>query len=187
MAVVEVNISMSLDGYVAAPNPEQYPGLGEGGEILHDWLGEPGGKVILEQTFGDAGAVVTSRRAYDGTDGWGAEPPFRMPVFVLTHRAHEPVVSGATTFTFVTDGIASAVSQASAAAGDQMVHVMGWASLIQEALDAGLVGQVCLHVTPVIYGAGTSLFDDIKVPIRLERLASVETDLAHHLTDRVVK
>jgi dihydrofolate reductase len=187
MAIVEVNISISVDGYVAGPNTEEYPGLGQGGEILHAWLGEPDGKVLLEQTFADAGAVVTSRRVFDGTGGWGDEPPFRMPVFVLTHREHEPMVSGATSFTFVTDGIGSAISQAAVAAGDQIVHVMGGASLIQQALNARLVDQVCLHVAPVILGAGTSLFDDIQAPIQLEQLASVESGLARHLTYRVVK
>jgi dihydrofolate reductase len=187
MAVVEVNISISLDGYITGPNTGEYPGLGEGGEILHAWLGDSDGERLLDETFASSGAVLTSRTIFDGTGGWGAEPPFRMPVFVLTHRPHEPIERGETTFTFITDGIRSAVTQAAATAGAKKVHVMGGASLIQQALNAGLVDQVCLHVTPVILGDGTPLFAHLRGPVKLEQRTSVESRLVRHLTYRVLK
>jgi dihydrofolate reductase len=187
MAIVEADISISVDGFVAGPNTDQYPGLGQGGEILHAWLGEPDGEKIIGDTFASWGAVLTSRAIYDGTGGWGEEPPFRMPVFVVTHRPHEVVVKGQTTFTFASDGIARAIAQAAATAGDKKVHVMGGASIIQQALNAGLVDQLHLHVTPVLLGDGTPLFAHLDGPIRLEPMEAVTTPHAHHLRYRVVK
>lgn len=187
MALVEVNISVSVDGYVTGPDTDQHPGLGRGGEILHAWLEEPGGQKILEETFASSGAVVTSRRIFDGTGGWGEEPPFGMPVFVLTHRPHEVIVRGKTTFTFVTGGIEAAVEQAAAAAGEKNVHVMGGASLIQQVLNVGLADQVCLHVAPVILGDGTPLFAHLRSPFRLEQAGLSETQHARHLIYRVVR
>ena len=185
MAIVEADISISVDGFVAGPNTDQYPGLGQGGEILHAWLGEPGGEQIIRDTFASWGAVLTSRAIYDGTRGWGEEPPFRMPVFVVTHRPHEVVVKGQTTFT--SDGITSAIAQAAATAGDKKVHIMGGASIIQQALNAGLVDQLQLHVTPVLLGDGTPLFAHLDGPIRLEQIEAATTRYAHHLRYRIVK
>ena len=187
MAIVEADISISVDGFVTGPNTGQYPGLGQGGEILHAWLGEPDGKKIIGETFASSGAVLTSRAIYDGTGGWGEEPPFRMPVFVVTHRPHEVVVKGETTFAFASDGITRAIAQAAATAGDKKVHVMGGASIIQQALNAGLVDQLHLHVAPVLLGDGTQLFAHLDGPIRLEQTETVTTRYAHHLRYRVVK
>jgi dihydrofolate reductase len=187
MAIVEADISISVDGFVAGPNTDQYPGLGQGGEILHAWLGESDGAQIIGDTFASSGAVLTSRAIYDGTGGWGEEPPFRMPVFVLTHRPHEVVVKGQTTFTFASDGITEAIAQAAATAGDKKVHVMGGASIIQQALNAKLVDQLCLHVAPVLLGDGTPLFAHLAGPIRLEQMEAVTTRYAHHLRYRVAK
>ncbi len=106
MAIVEVNISMSVDGFVTGPNINEHPGLGEGGEILHGWSteGDPE-KVLHENLFGPPAAVITSRKVFDGTGGWGEDGLYRMPVFVLTHRPHEVIVKGETTFTFVSGGM----------------------------------------------------------------------------------
>jgi dihydrofolate reductase len=131
--------------------------------------------------------VITSRKIYDGVDGWGDDGFYRMPVFVLTHRTHDVVVKGETTFTFVTDGIESAIAQARAAAGDKKVHVMGGASVIQQALQAGLVDSLHLHVAPVVLGAGTRLFDNLTDPIGLERIEVVESQFGTHLRFRVLK
>jgi dihydrofolate reductase len=110
-----------------------------------------------------------------------------MPVFVLTHRPHEVVVKGQTTFTFASDGITEAIAQAAATAGDKKVHVMGGASIIQQALNAKLVDQLCLHVAPVLLGDGTPLFAHLAGPIRLEQMEAVTTRYAHHLRYRVAK
>jgi dihydrofolate reductase len=187
MAIIEADISISVDGFVTGPNTGQYPGLGQGGEILHAWLAEPDGEKIIGDTFATSGAVLTSRTIYDGTGGWGEEPPFRMPVFVVTHRPHEPEIRGETTFTFASDGITRAIAQAAAAAGDKKVHVMGGASVIQQALNAKLVDQLHLHVAPVLLGDGTQLFAHLDSPIRLEQMEAVTTRYAHHLRYRVVK
>jgi dihydrofolate reductase len=186
MTSVQVNISMSVDGFITGPNLEEHPGLGEGGEILHAWIGESDGQKVLEEAFGSAGAVVTSRTIFDGTGGWGDEPPFKMPVFVVTHRPQEVLVKGETTFTFVTDGIEHAIAQATTAAGGKKVHVMGGASIIQQALNAGLVDELQLHVAPILLGSGTPLFEHLGVPIRLERTEVVQSRFATHLRFRVV-
>jgi dihydrofolate reductase len=108
-----------------------------------------------------------------------------MPVLVVTHRPHEPVVKSATTFTFVTDGIAAAVTRAAEAAGDKLVHIMGGASIIRQAVDAGLVDRLRLHLAPVLLGSGTRLFHG-GVPARLRLVAHQHTTHASHLTYEVV-
>jgi dihydrofolate reductase len=189
MSTVEVDISMSVDGFITGPNLNEYPGLGQGGEILHAWFKrDPDGPRLLNDAlFATAGAVLTSRKIYDLTGGWGEDGFYRRPVFVLTHRPHDIVVKGETTFTFVTEGIESAIAQARAAAGDMKVHVMGGASVIQQALKAGLVDSIHLHVAPVILGAGTRLFDDLREPIELERTEVVTSNFATHLRFHVVR
>jgi dihydrofolate reductase len=151
MPKVEANISMSLDGFVTGPNLDRYPGLGKGGDILHAWVDESRG---MDFAIGEerqiAGSVITSRKVYDETGGWGADGFYRLPVFVVTHRPHDVVVKGKTTFTFVTEGVKHAIEQAKAAAGNKRLHIMGGASIIQQALAAGLVDELFLHVAPVI-------------------------------------
>jgi dihydrofolate reductase len=188
VAIVEINISMSVDGFVTGPNLDEYPGLGEHGEILHAWLEEGDRQKILhENLFGPAGAVLTSRKVYDLTDGWGEDGFYQMPVFVLTHRPHEQIVKGNTTFTFVTEGIEHAIAQATTAAGDKKVHVMGGAGVVQQVLNAGLADELLLHVAPVLLGAGTPLFEHVGGPIRLERLEVVESQFAIHVRFRIVR
>jgi dihydrofolate reductase len=187
MAVVEVDISMSVDGFVTGPDLDEDPGLGVTGRVLHDWLGEPAGKRIIDGSLGASGSVVTSRRVYDLTGGWGDTGFYNVPVYVLTHHAHEVVVKGETTFTFVTDGIESAVAQAVAAAGEDRVHIMGGGTVIQQALAAGLVDELHLHVAHVLLGAGTPLFAHLGAPIPLARISVVETPDATHLRYRIQK
>lgn len=188
MAHVEVEISMSVDGFITGPN-ETGAGLGDGGDILHAWFWQdPDRKALADDAlFATSGAVVTSRKIYDGTDGWGETGFYGMPVFVLTHHPHDPVVKGETTFTFVTDGIESAITQARSAAGDKKVHVMGGASVVQQALNAGIVDSLHLHVAPVVLGAGTRLFDNLTGVIELKRTEVVESKFGTHLRFRVLK
>jgi dihydrofolate reductase len=192
MTAVEANISMSLDGYVTGPGVEQTPGLGDGGEALHAWLDDEDGRLVNDE-FAAAGAVVTSRRVFEDTGGWGDDGhllppgvrrdagPHRMPVFVVTHRPHDPVVKDRSTFTFVTDGITAAVARAAEAAGDKHVEIMGGASIIRQAIDAGVVDRLRLHLAPVLLGSGTRLFRN-GVPARLRLLAHEDTRHAVHLT-----
>jgi dihydrofolate reductase len=187
MAIVEINISMSMDGLVTGPNINEYPGLGEGGEVLHRWLTEEDPRQVRENLFGPAGAVITSRKVFDGTGGWSEDGLFRMPVFVLTHRPHEVIVKGETSFTFVTEGIGRAVELAAAAAGSKKVHVMGGASVIQQVLKARLADEVLLHVAPVLLGDGTPLFAHIGGPIQLESIDASQPRYATHLRFRIMK
>jgi dihydrofolate reductase len=188
VGLVEIEISMSVDGFITGPN-EEGAGLGDHGEVLHAWFHRDPDRQRLadDALFSTSGAVITSRKVYDGMEGWGETGFYRMPVFVLTHRPHDVVVKGETTFTFVTEGIESAISQARAVAGDKKVHIMGGASVIQQALNAGLVDSLHLHVAPILLAAGTRLFDNLTDPIQLERTEVVESLFATHLRFRVLK
>ena len=185
MAKLRFEISISLDGFVAGPNQSEENPLGEGGEQLHEWVvklaawrephGREGGEVnastpLMEEAQTRAGSVVMGRNMFGGGPGpwgeepwngwWGDEPPFHMPVFVLTHHEREPLeMKGGTTFTFVTDGIESALEQAKEAAGEKDVGLGGGADVGRQYLAAGLVDELQLNVVPVLLGSGERLFD----------------------------
>jgi dihydrofolate reductase len=205
---VFIDISMSLDGYVAGPSQTLEEPLGEGGEQLHDWVvrleawrsrhGLEGGDTGPDEGLFNAnleriGAVVMGRRMFSGGSGpwesdpkadgwWGDDPPFHVPVFILTHHEREPVEKeGGTTFNFVTDGIESALEQARAAAGDKDVQIAGGADVDQQYLRAGLVDDVTVHIAPVLLGGGVSLFGDLDTDLRLRLTKVVEAPLAAHL------
>jgi dihydrofolate reductase len=210
-------ISMSLDGYVAGPDPSLEEPLGKGGEQLHEWVfaqkawreahGKEGGATgpeseMLDELLADRGATIMGRRMFSGGEGpwerdpkaeawWGDNPPFGHPVFVLTHHERETVEKeGGTTFTFVTDGIESALEQARAAAGDKDVAVAGGADVAQQYLKAGLIDELHIHVSPLILGAGRRLFENHvdAAPPKLERTSLVDSPSgAVHLTYRVVR
>ena len=177
MAKVTFDISVSLDGFIAGPNDGPDLGLGEGGEQLHEWVvgleswrqrhGLEGGEQsrdaeVLEEAFATTGAIVIGRRMFDLAEGpWGDEPPFHMPVFIVTHRARERVEKqGGTSYTFVTDGIDSALDQARGAAGDKDISIGGGADVIRQYLQAGAVDEFQIHLVPLLLGAGRRLFDD---------------------------
>jgi dihydrofolate reductase len=200
MAGVTAEISMSLDGYIAGPDQTLEQPLGAGGEQLHEWAfalrtfrqahGMEGGEAgpddeIMAESIGSAGAVVMGRRMFSGGAGpweddpnadgwWGDEPPFGVPVFVVTHHRREALTLGATTFHFVTGGVESAVEQARTAAADRRVGVGGGAEVIGQALDAGLVDELVIHLVPVVLGGGVGLFDGV-APRRLERARAEES------------
>jgi dihydrofolate reductase len=118
---------------------------------------------------------------------WGDEPPYHAPVFVLTHHPREPLaLQGGTTFTFVTDGMASALAQAREAAGDADVAIAGGAATANQYLSAGAIDELRLHVVPVVLGAGERLFDGVG-DVSLERLDVSGTDLVTHLRYRVLR
>jgi len=208
---------MSLDGYVAGPNMTPDQGLGEGGEQLHDWVlataawleqhGRSGGEQgidsdVMEERVRNIGAHIMGRRMFGGEGPWdnpawgdqpwqgwwGDEPPFRKPVFVLTHHPREPLVKGETTFTFVTDGIESALEQAQAAAGDKDVAIAGGASAAQQYLKTGLLDDFQVHVVPQILGKGVRLFEDLgPEPPALETVRVLHSPAVTHLRYRVVR
>jgi len=205
---VVVDISMSLDGFVAGPNPTLEEPLGKKGEELHEWVvrtnywrerhGLEGGEEdedseVIREAFSSVGASVMGRRMFSGGSGpwesdprsmgwWGDEPPFHTPVFVLTHHAREPEeMEGGTTFFFVTDGIEAAIEQARAAAGEGNVAIGGGANAIQQALAAGLVDELQVHVAPILLGGGTRLFGEGADPIRLEATRVLASPRATHV------
>jgi dihydrofolate reductase len=143
-----------------------------------------------------AGAYVMGRNMFSPGRGewdldwkgwWGDDPPYHAPVFVLTHHPREPLtMEGGTTFTFVTDGIESALTQARAAAGEMDVAIAGGAQTVNEYLAAGLIDELRLHVAPVIIGAGERLLDGVG-DLTLEPLDVRGTPLVTHLRYRVVR
>jgi dihydrofolate reductase len=189
MSEVHVSLTVSVDGFVAGPNQSVDNPMGEGTSTLHAWLfasdafreshglppegdGTPAvDAVVFEEMLG-ASAFVMGRNMFGGGPGpwnteepwngwWGEEPPYHAPVFVLTHYPREPLTLGDTTFTFVTDGIESAIAQAKEAAGDGYVSLAGGAKAIQQGLVAGLVDEIQVNISPVILGAGERLFDNL--------------------------
>jgi dihydrofolate reductase len=198
MARLKLDISVSLDGFVAGPDQTLDEPLGEGGELLHEWVvavaswreqhGKSGGDTgiddeVATEVVESTGATVMGRRMFSGGEGpwkddpkadgwWGDDPPFHHPVFILTHHAREPVTKeGGTMYTFVTDGIEAALEQARAAAGDKDVAVGGGASVAQQYLKTGLLDEIQLHVVPVLLGHGVRLFGNHleSGPRKLER------------------
>ncbi len=210
MSKVRVYISVSADGYVAGPNQSKANPLGEGGESLHDWVvplaawrephGREGGEVnastpVFEQTVANVGAEIMGRGKFGGGPGpwgddpwpgwWGEDPPFHMPVFVLTHHEREPLTLSDTTFTFVTDGIESALEQAKEAAAGKDVTIGGGADVINQYLAAGLVDELDLHMAPLVLGGGARLFDGVGPDLRLEQIRAVDAPGVTHLKYRV--
>jgi dihydrofolate reductase len=200
MTKVIAGITISLDGYVTGPNDRLGAGLGEGGERLHYWVfggpwtyddgprGEPArvDREYLDEVFASGGAWIVGRTMHDVVDGWGDDPGFGVPVFVVTHRAHETAVKGDTTFEFVTGGIADALERACAAAAGKNVIVMGGADLLRQYLVAGLVDEFTLTIAPVLLGAGKRLFEGIsRTDIAFERTAVIDSPFATHLRFRL--
>jgi len=205
MGIVFVDVGVSLDGFMAGPNGRPGNPLGDGGLRIHEWvfslasfrehLGLDGGEVnaddaIVKGVFARTGANVMGRRMFDeGEVGWPERAPFRVPVFVLTHHAREPWVRpGGTTFTFMGGSIEDAVQRARQAAGSRDVRISGGAHVIQEALRAGLVDEVTLHVAPVLLGNGLRLFDGLgAADLKLQPGPATASSAVTHLTYRVVR
>jgi len=211
MAVV-FDVSVSVDGFLAGPDASLELPLGRDGEALHEWAfasrrwreqhglegGEDGvASELVDEHLRAVGATVMGRRMFSGGEGaweddpnacgwWGDEPPFHHAVFVLTHHSRAPLVLEGTTFTFVTDGIESALEQARAAAGERDVAIAGGANVIQQYLRAGSVDEFQLHVAPVLLGGGVPLFEHpLDAPVRVERIRVVDSPAAAHVRYRV--
>jgi dihydrofolate reductase len=215
MGKLRLQVTMSLDGYVAGPNQSVDKPLGEGGEHIHDWViklkswrerhGLDGGESgesdeVLKESIANVGATIMGRNMFGGGPGpwdekepwngwWGENPPFHTPVFVLTHYAREPLVmEGGTTFYFVTEGIESALERARAAAGDKDVAIGGGANVVNQYLAAGLVDEMELHIAPVLLGSGSRLFEGLAgAAPRLELVRTVAAPDVTHLKYRLVK
>jgi dihydrofolate reductase len=194
MSTVIANMSMSLDGYVADPRDDI--------EHLFGWYGN--GPVVtptaderwsfrtseasaqrLRDALSTIGALVCGRRLFDLTQGWGGHHPMGVPVFVVTHQAPDDWAYPKAPFTFVTDGVASAVEQAKGAAGEKSVAVAS-ANVAAQCLDAGLLDQVDIDLVPVLLGSGVPFFAHLTTaPVRFENPVVVQGDGVTHLSYRV--
>jgi dihydrofolate reductase len=211
MSSVTCQISISLDGFVAGPNQSLENPIGEGGMRLHQWVfetaswreqhGEKGGaetpdSKVVRGLFTNVGAYIMGRKMFGGGDGpwndawtgwWGDDPPYHVPVFVLTHHARKPLaMQGGTTFNFVTDGIESALRQARSAAGDKDVQIAGGAHAVQQYLRAGLLDELYLHIVPVVLGVGERLLENVGDP-NLEPIDVIASPAVTHVKYRIIR
>ena len=207
MSKLRFRIAMSLDGFVAGPEQSVANPIGIGGMRLHEWVfplrawkamhGLAGGEVnesnrVVEESFANIGATIMGRNMFGGGRGpwdankpwdgwWGDTPPYRHPVFVLTHHARKPLeLKGGTSFTFVTDGIEAALERARRAAVGKDVSLAGGAKAAQQYLVAGLVDEMEIHLAPTLLGSGERLFDGVGDD--LHGLELVETVAAPNVT-----
>lgn len=198
MGKLVADITMSLDGFITGPGDAPGAGLGVGGEALHNWvMGGPWrydephpfapGDVdrgVLQEAMSSIGAGIIGRRMFDITGGWGGNPPGGPDAryFVLTHSVPGEWADRQSPFTFVTDGIDSALAQARAVAGDKDVGIGGGANVIQQYLAAGLVEELRVHLAPLLLGDGKRLFDHLgDKTIELRQTRVVSSPLATHL------
>jgi dihydrofolate reductase len=195
MGTVYSSVAISTDGFMAGLNQTRERPFGDApADRLHRWAFETPEENTHEwAAIVDAGAFIMGRNMFGPSRGewdlewrgwWGDEPPYHGPVFVLTHHPREPLpMEGGTTFTFVTDGIASALAQARAVAGDRDISIAGGAGTVNQYLRAGYIDELRLHVSPVVVGAGERLFDGVP-PQELELVSSRAASLVTHITYR---
>lgn len=203
MGKVIFNNTVSLDGFVAGPNDSPENGLGDGGRALFDWYfsgevefpiseGTPLLKVspqsaeILSEALHNSGAGVWGRRTFDIAAAWGGHPP-GTPCFIVTHTVPKEWFHEGSPFTFVTEGVESAIRLAKKAAGDKNV-VVSTASILQQSLNLGLMDELHLDLVPLLLGNGVRLFDHLKIkPVTLEPIRTIEAPGVTHLAYRVIK
>ncbi|PPL19583.1 dihydrofolate reductase family protein [Microterricola pindariensis] len=200
MNIVFCDMAVSVDGFSAGPNQSLENPLGVGGLQLHRWhLERPEESAAEIAAIVDAGAFIMGRNMFGPIRGpwdsagpeewrgwWGEEPPYHGPVFVLTHYPRESLeMEGGTTFHFVTDGIAAAHERALAASGGRGVSIAGGASTVQQALSAGLLDELRLHIAPVVLGAGERLLEGVG-DVQLEQLGVTSSPLVTHVRYKVL-
>ena len=200
MSNVFAEMTMTLDGFIAGPEDGPEFPLGRGGERIHEWLfnhdaagqnaGSPINAEIAREAANRSGAVIIGKRMFAcGGAAWGDAPPFGLPVFVLTHDAHEPVVKhGGERFTFVADCIECALDQARNAANGKDVWIGGGANVVQQYLRAGLLDELQIHFVPVVFGNGRRLFDSTDFDaIELVPTRTIAAFNVTHITYRPAK
>jgi dihydrofolate reductase len=205
MSKVTIDVGMSLDGFIAGPNAGPQNALGDGGHRIHRWVYDleawrerqslRGGQAnrddqVLGEAYENVGAFIMGRRMFDeGEAGWPDPPPFRAPVFVLTNHGRDPWVrKGGTTFTFVTDGIQSALERTKEAAGEKDVRISGGADTLDQFLRAGFVAEMQIHLAPEILGGGVRLFEGVGAGgLNLEKIRVIDSPEVTHMAFRVVK
>jgi dihydrofolate reductase len=203
MGNVVFNMTVSLDGYVAGPNDGPENGMGDGGDALFRWYftgdteipisdGNMVLKVsqqsarLLQDAMRNYGAGVWGRRTFDIAHAWSGHPP-GSPAFIVTHHAPQEWVYDGSPFTFVTDGVESAIRQAQQVAGEKDV-VVCTASILQQCLNLGLIDEIHIDVAPLLLGKGVRLFDHLEIkPLELERIHVIEAAGVTHMGFRVVR
>ena len=203
MGKVVFNMTVSLDGFVAGPNDGPDNGLGDGGDALFNWYFSGDTEIILsegtpvlnvssqsakllKEAFEKYGAGVWGRKTFDIAHAWGGHPP-GTPCFIVTHTLPQEWNYEGSPFTFVTDGVESAIRQAKEAAGDKDV-VVCTASILQQCLNAGLMDEIYIDLAPLLLGKGVRLFEHLKIePVELERIQVIEAPGVTHLGFRVVR
>ena len=211
MGKLKFSVTMSLDGYMAGPNQSLEEPLGVGGMALHNWAfelaafneghGSKGGVVnastaIVQEMFENVGAVIMGRNMFGGGNGpwkpdwkgwWGDDPPYHVPVFVLTHHPRESLpMHGGTTFHFITDGIQSALRHAQEVAAGKDILIGGGAQTINQYVAAGLVDEINMTIAPRFLGSGERLFDNLAAPLpALEQVRIVDAPGVVHVRYRV--
>jgi dihydrofolate reductase len=200
MSKVVIDMTMSLDGFVAGLNDSNVHPLGRhGGEHIFDWYSSgseeyrdplfrptPGAnREEVARMFAESGAFIFGRRTYEIAQGWGGRHPVNgAPVFILTHHPPAEFPHGPSNLTFVTEGIESAIGQARTVAGGKDIK-LGGASPGQQALAAGLCDEILIHLAPFLLGGGVRLFDALPGGIRLEKVSVSDGPLATHLRYQV--
>jgi dihydrofolate reductase len=196
MGKVIFDISMSLDGFITGPDPSPENPLGTGGIRLHDWWyadKRDADARVIDEMMQTTGAMIASRRVYDESrwgerDPWGNPPGTHVPVFVISHDVPEGMDDAGPVYTFVTDGLESALKQARAKASDKNVYVIGGANIAGQYLKAGSIDEIRIHLVPVLLGAGVRLFDhQIDQHIDLQTTRVIESKSAIHLSFRIIK
>lgn len=190
MGKVVLEITMSLDGYVAGPNISTKQPLGEDGTLLHDWIFGDKTDIdqqLLDESMQSYGAVILGRHTYDTAieEAWEGTSPFTIPAFVLSKDIPAKAIAG---FTFINTGINSALAHTRAIAGNKNVWIMGGANVAQQYIKAGLTDELNIHIAHVLLGKGTKLFDDTgNAPVKLGRIYLVASQVVTHTKFRVVK
>ena len=184
MPNVLLDMAMSLDGFIAGPNDEDFG--------LHNYFFSPSGatQAVIDEGFRTTGTIIMGKRTYKvgaAQDGF-ADNPYQVPTFIITHHVPEKPATGAGSFIFVTDGIESALEQARAVAGDRDIVIGGGPIIAQQYLKAGLVDEIQIHLVSTLLGEGIRLFglSDIN-PIQLERTRVIQGSGVTHLRFQVVK
>jgi dihydrofolate reductase len=196
MAYVTCDLAVSADGFVAGPRQSLEHPIGEGGDQLHRWMFDTPDENAAElRAITAADAFVMGRNMFAPGRGdwdpewsgwWGEDPPYHKPVFVLTHHPRaDLVMKGGTTFSFVTAGIEDAVGRAQRAPGEGRIAIAGGASTVNQALAAGLIDELRLHISPVVLGTGERLFDGVP-GLRLEQVSGRSASLVTHIVYRVL-
>jgi len=195
MGTVILDLSMSLDGFIAGPKDDKNPDRELGAlDILHDWRFGGQSSTATEayevEKFKPMGAGIVGRRMLDlGIGPWGENPTFHMPIFVLSHETRKPITKqGGTTYYFITEGIESTLKRAKEAADGKDIMLLGGADVAQQYLKAGLLDEIHLHLVPVLLGEGIRLFENIGTEqINLEQISVIEEPGVTHLRFRVVR